>query len=91
MGGINTLRIAHDFLSRKVPEGGFCIDATAGRGNDTAFLCSLVGEKGRVLAFDIQEEAVDSTKALAGGKRAVGAGNPGQSQQHGAICPAGDG
>ena len=52
MGGINTLRIAHDFLSRKVPEGGFCIDATAGRGNDTAFLCSLVGEKGRVLAFD---------------------------------------
>lgn len=64
MGGINTLRIAHDFLSRKVPEGGFCIDATAGRGNDTVFLCSLVGEKGRVLAFDIQEEAVDSTKAL---------------------------
>ncbi len=64
MGGINTLRVAHEFLRQRVPAGGFCIDATAGRGNDTAFLCSLVGESGRVIAFDIQQEAVDSTRAL---------------------------
>ena len=64
MGGINTLRVAHSFLEQRVPRGGFCIDATAGRGNDTAFLCSLVGPEGKVIAFDIQQEAVDSAKAL---------------------------
>lgn len=43
-------------------EGDFCIDATAGNGNDTLFLCQLVGETGKVLAFDIQKEAVEHTK-----------------------------
>lgn len=37
---------------------------TAGRGRDTAYLCELVGPCGRVIAFDIQQEAVDSTNAL---------------------------
>ena len=64
MGGINTLRVAHHFLEERVPKGGFCIDATAGRGNDTAFLCGLVGSEGRVIAFDIQQEAVNSTRVL---------------------------
>lgn len=44
-------------------EGCFCIDATMGNGNDTQFLCMLAGETGRVLAFDIQAEAVAHTKA----------------------------
>ena len=35
-----------------------------GRGKDTAFLCELVGEEGKVIAFDIQQEAVDSTEKL---------------------------
>ena len=40
------------------------IDATAGRGHDTAFLCGLAAAKGgRVLAFDIQAAALDSTAA----------------------------
>ena len=38
-----------------------CIDATAGNGFDTAFLCSLVGDGGHVLAFDIQQQALDKT------------------------------
>lgn len=58
------LNMAHDFIKRHVKEGDFCIDATAGRGNDTAFLCGLVGDSGKVIAFDIQEDAVSSTKAL---------------------------
>ena len=62
--GLNTLCIAHDFLARRIKPGDFCIDGTAGRGKDTAFLCRLVGETGRVLSFDIQQEAVDSTQAL---------------------------
>ncbi|MBR1392903.1 MAG: class I SAM-dependent methyltransferase [Ruminococcus sp.] len=58
------VHLAHEFLSLHVKEGDTCIDATAGRGKDTAFLCSLVGESGRVIAFDVQPEAVESTKAL---------------------------
>ena len=59
---LNTLGIAHKAIAEKVKAGDFCIDATAGRGNDTAFLCSLVGESGKVIAFDIQQQAVDSTR-----------------------------
>lgn len=61
---LNTLTIAHRFIREHVTPGAFCIDATAGRGNDTALLCELAGETGRVIAFDIQPEAVESTKAL---------------------------
>lgn len=60
------LKVAHDFIAAHVRPGDLCIDATAGRGNDTVFLASLVGETGRVLAFDIQPDAVESTRALIG-------------------------
>lgn len=60
----NALTLAHKFVSENVSEGAFCIDATAGRGNDTAFLCTLSGRTGYVLSFDIQQEALDSTSAL---------------------------
>lgn len=61
---LNTLQLAHKWMSEYVPQGGVCIDATAGRGFDTAFLCELVGCSGKVIAFDIQEEAVKSTQLL---------------------------
>ena len=61
---LNTLGVVHTFLKQHVREGAFCIDATAGKGRDTALLCRLSGEKGRVLAFDIQQDAVDQTRAL---------------------------
>ncbi|MBQ9859407.1 MAG: class I SAM-dependent methyltransferase [Clostridia bacterium] len=61
---LNSLGLTHQFMAAHVEEGAFCIDATAGRGRDTAFLCRLVGERGRVLALDIQPEAVASTDAL---------------------------
>ena len=51
----------HHFLEQHVHPGDFCIDATAGKGNDTEFLCQLTGSRGRVLAFDIQQAAVDAT------------------------------
>ena len=53
---MNTLSVVHDVLRRQVREGDFCIDATAGKGRDTALLCRLTGENGRVLAFDVQED-----------------------------------
>lgn len=58
------VHLAHEFLSAQVQHGDICIDCTAGRGKDTAFLCGLVGTSGRVVALDIQPEAVESTKAL---------------------------
>lgn len=61
---MNTLDVVHDFLRRQVKPGAFCIDATAGKGRDTALLCRLVGEGGRVIAFDVQQDAVDQTRAL---------------------------
>lgn len=61
---MNTLDVVHDFLRRQVKPGAFCIDATAGKGRDTALLCRLAGPEGCVLAFDVQEEAVAQTRAL---------------------------
>ncbi len=62
--GLNTLFLAHKFVSEHVHPGDFCIDATAGKGRDTVFLCDLVKETGKVLAFDIQPDAVTLTQAL---------------------------
>ena len=61
---LNTLGLSHKFIAENVKPGDFCIDATAGNGHDTEFLCRLVGNSGRVLAFDIQEKAVENTKKL---------------------------
>lgn len=61
---LNTLGLVHEFLRQHVRPGALCIDATAGKGRDTALLCRLAGEAGRVLAFDIQEDAVCQTRAL---------------------------
>ena len=61
---LNTLGLVHEFLRQIVRPGAVCIDATAGKGRDTVLLCRLAGETGRVLAFDIQPEAVEQTKAL---------------------------
>ena len=44
-------------------EGDSAVDATAGTGADTVFLANVVGEKGRVYAFDNQWEAISKTSA----------------------------
>ena len=61
---LNTLSMVHDFFKQYVRPGAFCIDATAGKGRDTALLCKLAGPDGRVLAFDIQQDAIDQTRIL---------------------------
>lgn len=61
---LNALGLSHQFMAAHIREGAFCIDATAGKGRDTLFLCQLVGESGRVLALDIQADAVAQTTAL---------------------------
>ena len=54
----------HEIIRSQAQKGGLYIDATMGNGNDTRMLCELAGETGEVFAFDIQKQAVDSTKDL---------------------------
>ena len=61
---MNALEIVKKAVLGHLSEGDFAIDATAGRGYDAAFLARTVGRTGRVLAFDIQKDAVESTRAL---------------------------
>lgn len=74
----------HEIIRSQAEEGGYYIDATMGKGNDTLFLCELAGEKGKVLAFDIQQEALDVTKELlkTAGKRNAGRNNSGNGHEH---------
>lgn len=60
----NAVNISHLLATAVVKAGDMVIDATCGRGHDTALLARLVGESGKVLAFDIQEEAIASTRDL---------------------------
>lgn len=59
----NAVALSHFYAENTVKKGGVCIDATAGNGNDTAFLARLVGEEGMVYAFDVQQAAIDATRA----------------------------
>lgn len=61
---INTIRLLHQSLQLSIKEGAFCIDATAGKGHDTVFLANLAGPAGKVLAMDIQPQALEAAAAL---------------------------
>ncbi|MFR6290113.1 MAG: class I SAM-dependent methyltransferase [Peptococcaceae bacterium] len=61
---INTIRLLHQSLQLSIKEGAFCIDATAGKGHDTVFLANLAGSAGKVLAMDIQPQALEAAAAL---------------------------
>lgn len=50
------------FIDKIVNPGDTVIDATMGNGYDTLYLAKLVGNAGKVYAFDVQEEALKSTK-----------------------------
>ena len=54
---------ARELISAALLNGARAIDATMGNGHDTQWLCQLVGPQGHVWAFDIQQGALDHTKA----------------------------
>ena len=60
---LTAVRFVQDYLAAHLPHPKLCIDATCGNGGDTAFLCRLSGPEGRVMGFDIQPEAITSTRA----------------------------
>lgn len=53
--------LTHTFLQQRLQPGGFFVDATCGNGGDTEFLCRIAGQTGRVLALDLQQQAVENT------------------------------
>lgn len=56
--------IAHTFWQKIVKPGDIVVDATAGNGHDSLFLASLT--PGKIIAFDIQQAALDATKERLG-------------------------
>ncbi len=54
---------AHREVAAVLRPGDLAIDATAGNGHDTVFLAGLIGDSGKVLAFDVQAEAIAATWA----------------------------
>ena len=54
--------LAKGLITKAVSYGDIVVDATVGNGNDTLFLCQLVGEKGKVIGFDIQDVALERTR-----------------------------
>ncbi|UQS85703.1 methyltransferase domain-containing protein [Apilactobacillus apisilvae] len=57
-----SLRYSHQLLKNIVQPGNIVVDATVGKGNDTAFLARLVKNKGKVYGFDLQKEAIQITQ-----------------------------
>lgn len=58
--------IAWQLVNMALKKGDCAVDATMGNGNDTLFLRKIVGDEGKVYAFDIQEMAIDNTKEKLG-------------------------
>jgi predicted methyltransferase len=58
---IRLTQVAHAAVWAVLQYGEIAIDATAGDGHDTRFLSDCVGPTGRVIAFDIQDEALAQT------------------------------
>jgi SAM-dependent methyltransferase len=56
--------LSHHFLRDRIREGDRVADATCGNGKDTLVLARLVGNSGKVWAFDIQQEALQNTRTL---------------------------
>ncbi|MBM7566894.1 class I SAM-dependent methyltransferase [Paenibacillus sacheonensis] len=63
MGFLSVLGMAQRLVKERAAPGSVVIDATCGNGVDTQFLAELVGPRGTVYAFDIQEAALERTRA----------------------------
>ncbi|BBH24815.1 SAM-dependent methyltransferase [Paenibacillus baekrokdamisoli] len=61
MGFLSVLSMAHKLIKERVQPGDTVVDATCGNGVDAQFLAELVGSRGTLYAFDIQEQALTRT------------------------------
>lgn len=65
MQRINSKTLAHTVLLPILASAQCVVDATAGNGHDTVFLAENTADDCVVYAFDIQQDALDSTHRLA--------------------------
>ena len=61
---INLLEVEKNFLIPHIKKGGVAVDFTMGNGHDTLWLSEALGENGKVYAFDIQPQALESSRML---------------------------
>jgi len=61
---IDLLDMHKMFLTPHIKKGGVVADLTMGNGHDTLWLSQMIGEEGHVYSFDIQEQALNSTRLL---------------------------
>lgn len=67
---VKTTSLVMHIVKDYVSQGDFVVDCTMGNGHDTLSLARLTGADGvsenggKVLAFDVQEEALDATRKL---------------------------
>ena len=59
---VDLLELQKQFILAHLKNGDTAVDFTMGNGGDTVFLSHAVGEEGKVYAFDLQAEALVSTK-----------------------------
>lgn len=57
------LQLAHKYWEKHLKRGDTALDATCGNGKDTLKLAQLVGIEGSVIGLDIQEQAIEKTRA----------------------------
>jgi SAM-dependent methyltransferase len=55
--------LARQSVGAVLESGALAIDATVGNGHDTLFLAARIAPGGRVAGFDIQPQALDTTRA----------------------------
>ena len=67
---------AQELWQQVVQPGDCVVDATCGRGHDTAWLAKAVGPNGMVHAFDIQPAAIEATQQLVASSLPHGAPGP---------------
>lgn len=59
---VDLLDLQKSFILTHLKPGDTAVDYTMGNGHDTAFLSKTVGATGKVYAFDVQLNALNSTK-----------------------------
>lgn len=60
----NIIRLSHAVFQQVVEPGDVVVDATGGNGKDSLFLARLLQGRGRLVVYDIQQEALDRARNL---------------------------
>lgn len=62
MTRISLAEVAHHVIAERLGAGDIAVDATLGNGHDTLFLAEFVAASGTVYGFDVQQQAIESTR-----------------------------